>query len=320
MPSAPPAILARGATGADRQDLRDRVERAADGTRVAEGAEIGRAIVDAAAGAADARPGVVQFDLDVGVLLVAPPLDVIARGVAADQLRFEDQRLQFGADDDRLDPRDRLQQPRFLRLPERLRVVGADPVAEVLGLADVDDRVPGVAHQVAAGEVRDRVEPGGVHHRAPAPAPGLRLLPLIPAAARPPHAQEIVQRVQPSLRRTVEEGGEDGGGEARVRLRTVPILRRAQAEGARHRVEIPAPLRGEDPLGQRQGVEAGVERGRASGAAEFGVEEGEVECDVVADDQVVAEEGEEGVHDRRERGCIDQQVVGDVRQRDDLPR
>ena len=133
------------------------------------GAEVLRAVLFDAARGEDAREALV-LDADVGVGLVVPEVDVVARLEALDEVVLEDQRLGLGVGDDDLDVLDlgdEDAQP--LVGGTRLLEVAPHAAAEVLRLADVEHRALGVFVLVdagAGGEVGELVGERVVHRPA----------------------------------------------------------------------------------------------------------------------------------------------------------
>ena len=101
----------------------------------------------------DEDPGKVFLpgDLDVRIALVVLEPDVVLGLVALDEVALEDQGLQFGGGDDKVDVVDAGHQALDLgALAGRGVKVGAHPGAQVDRLADVEDRALGVLHQIDA--------------------------------------------------------------------------------------------------------------------------------------------------------------------------
>ena len=106
----------------------------------------------------DLRRPVVAGDQDIGKRLVVAQLHVEARPQLLDQIGFEQQRLGFGRGRDDLHRhggRDHAQDARRLRRVDAR--IGGQPLADVLGLADIEHVVGGVEHAIDAG--RGRREP-----------------------------------------------------------------------------------------------------------------------------------------------------------------
>ena len=90
-----------------------------------------------------------QIDAQVRIALVILQEDVVLGHVPLDERAFEHERLKFRPGDDgveMVDLRDHL--PRLRRVGGRILKILADPVFELLRLADVDDRAGLVLHQV----------------------------------------------------------------------------------------------------------------------------------------------------------------------------
>ncbi len=92
----------------------------------------------------------VEAEGDVG--LVVPQVDVVAGAVLFDQGVFEDERFLLGVGDDRLDLANPVHQEADVgtAVPAGDEV-GAQPLAQVLGLAHVEDGLPLPFHQVDPG-------------------------------------------------------------------------------------------------------------------------------------------------------------------------
>src|SRR5262245_20710187 len=115
-------------------------------------AVIGRVVLFYSAGFEDAREVLVNRQLQMRVGLVILEHHVVARLVALDQVRFEDQRLGLGVGDDELEVNNARDQ--LLRLGvhhARVLKILAHPVAQVLRLADIEDLALRVLVKVAAG-------------------------------------------------------------------------------------------------------------------------------------------------------------------------
>ncbi len=152
-------VLARlvGTARAQAELVAHQVERRAQGGRVREGAEIPRAVVLAHAGELEARDRVRDVDAHHEVILVVAEGNVVARAELLDESAFEQERFRLGLDDMVLEIPDALDERAGLdvgRAAARGHEITADALAQILGLADVDDAVEPVAHQVDAGFVR----------------------------------------------------------------------------------------------------------------------------------------------------------------------
>jgi len=100
----------------------------------------------------------VPGDFDVRVPLIVFEADVEARPVFLDQFALEDQRLQFGLRHDPVQIGD-LEHELFCLacVGGSVLKIGAHAVAQADGFADIDDAIPGVAHDV---DTRLRRQPG----------------------------------------------------------------------------------------------------------------------------------------------------------------
>jgi hypothetical protein len=117
---------------------------------VGEGAEIARALVEAAAVEGDARTGVGR-QLDVGIGLVVAEEDVVLRRQALDEVVLEDQRLGLGARGGHLDAGHLPHHEPDARAQVGFLEIGGDALLQVLGLADVEHLAVGVEHAVDPG-------------------------------------------------------------------------------------------------------------------------------------------------------------------------
>ncbi|MBS1163655.1 MAG: hypothetical protein H6R03_1551 [Burkholderiaceae bacterium] len=120
------------------------------------GAEVPRAAVRRAAEVGDARKRV-RGELQVRVGLVVAEQDVVARRQLLDEVVLEQQRLGLRAGHRRVDGGDALEQVGGAR-PDPLVEVGADALAQVAGLADVQDLARRIEHPVHAGQLRQAVD------------------------------------------------------------------------------------------------------------------------------------------------------------------
>ena len=143
--------------GPQREGPQQQVERLADGVGVGVGAEVLDALALAAPHDHGPGPLVVDGHRQERVALVVAQPDVEPGPVPLDQVVLEHERFDVVAD---LDPLDRLGRGHHLRrarvhVPRVLEVV-RQPLAQALGLADVDHPAVGVLELVRAGGVRDR--------------------------------------------------------------------------------------------------------------------------------------------------------------------
>ncbi len=106
----------------------------------------------------DGRERIAGPHANVRVVLVVLEQDVVARLVNPDQLSFGDQRLQLVAGQDELDVGGVVADAQYLRVEVARLEVAAHAVAQVLGLAHVDDRAGRVEHLVDARPGRQVVE------------------------------------------------------------------------------------------------------------------------------------------------------------------
>ena len=143
--------------------LPEHLERRADPLGVAVRAEVRPVAAVALAGEVDPREVLVERDRDVRVRLVVAQPDVEPRLVLLDEVLLGEQRLGLGVDDQRLDLVDHVDQipaPACARVREMRR----DPLADRVGLADVDHLAAAVAEQVDAGLVGELATPVGGYY------------------------------------------------------------------------------------------------------------------------------------------------------------
>ena len=119
-----------------------------------------RAVKDAlaaAAAAVEGEPGEVLVfgEQDVGVGLVVAQLDVVGGPVPLDQRLFEQQRLGFAVGDGDFDAGHLVQHGEAARVQGGAAEIAAHAVAQVGGLADVDDLAGAVLHLVHPGPARE---------------------------------------------------------------------------------------------------------------------------------------------------------------------
>src|SRR5215510_16481504 len=116
-------------------------------------AVIERAVLLDSARLENARKFLIDRELQMRVGLVILEHHVVARLVALDQVRFEDQGLGFGVGDDELEVNNARHQLQRLGV-HRARVLEVlpHPVAQVLRLADIDDLALRVLVKVTAGD------------------------------------------------------------------------------------------------------------------------------------------------------------------------
>ncbi len=150
--------------GADQKRALQRRDGAIDGAGVGERPEIAPRPRLRAAMLEDLRRPVVAGDQDIGKRLVVAQLHVEARPQLLDQVGLEQQRFGLGRGGDDLDGdggRDHAQDPRRQRCIDA--GIGRQPLADILGLADVQHVVSGIEHAIDAG--RGRRQPHRVFDR-----------------------------------------------------------------------------------------------------------------------------------------------------------
>src|SRR3954451_7620650 len=151
---APPRLDALA--GAEEEDLAQKVQRAAYALGVRVGAEVDAVAAVALAREVNPRELLVHRDGDERIGLVVAQADVEARAVLLDEVLLGQQRLGLGGDEDELDRVDRVDHL-VGAARDRIGEVAGDAFAQRLGLADVDDLALGVAEQVDARPVRQRL-------------------------------------------------------------------------------------------------------------------------------------------------------------------
>jgi hypothetical protein len=108
----------------------------------------------------DTREAITR-DHEVGVGLVVAEEDVVARGERLDQVVLEDQRLGLRARHGDLDGGHLRQHQLDARAVIALLKIARDALAQVAGLAHVEDLVLRVEHAIDAGLVRQAGDQGG---------------------------------------------------------------------------------------------------------------------------------------------------------------
>ena len=88
--------------------------------------------------------------IDVGIAFVVAKQDVVAWFLALDQLRFEQQRLGFGARQGDVDARDLRHHRGDARFHVRLEKIAADALLEIAGLADIQRFAACIGHAIHA--------------------------------------------------------------------------------------------------------------------------------------------------------------------------
>jgi hypothetical protein len=142
------AVVLEVPAGPHRKDAADLAQRAPQDLDVGVRAEIPRAVVLDLAGDRDPRPLFLDAHPDVREALVVLERHVEAGLVLADERRLEQQRFDLAVGEDEVEVGGldhQLAQPRVLEVAGQ---VVADPVAEALGLADVEHGALRVLEQV----------------------------------------------------------------------------------------------------------------------------------------------------------------------------
>lgn len=156
-PRALGAAVHPGAAGAHREHPQHQVHRLPDRADLRVGAEGAVALGAGAAGDLRPRHLLPHRQHQVRVGLVVAELDVEPRVVLLDPGVLEGEGLHLGADHGPLDPvRGGDHAPGALVQHREVLEVVREPLAQVLGLADVDDSACGVAESVDAGTRRNR--------------------------------------------------------------------------------------------------------------------------------------------------------------------
>src|ERR1043166_189141 len=107
------------------------------------------------------RNRIAQIDLHHEETLVVPKTDVVARVKFLDELAFQQQRFRLTADEVKIEIVDGFDQRLELQVPTqpaRGLEIKTDTLAQIAGLADVNDGAKPVAHQVNARSVRQRTK------------------------------------------------------------------------------------------------------------------------------------------------------------------
>ena len=157
---APP--VDRFAAGPQRKDRTHEIDQLAQAVRVGVRAEIARAVVSNETREDDARKRLVRY-LQVRIPLVVAQPDVERRLVALDQVRLEDQRLDFVRDDDRSNVGDSSRPSPSVRamVHRAFLKVRSHAVAQRDRLSDVENLAVASDHQIDARRVRDLLEVRG---------------------------------------------------------------------------------------------------------------------------------------------------------------
>ena len=155
-----------GGAGACREDPGEGVEGLADRPGVGVGAEVADALALGPAHDLQPRELLVQRDREARIALVVAVADVEARVELLDPVVLELEGLDLGADDGPVDARRRRHHLAGARVQAGdVGEVAVQPLAEALGLADVDDPAAGVAEAVDAGRLGDAADRRAVRRR-----------------------------------------------------------------------------------------------------------------------------------------------------------
>ena len=135
----------------------DGVDHLLRSASAAVGAEILCAVVLDAVRKRDPRICLAQVEPQIGIALVILQQDVVLGHIVLDERAFEHQRLELRGRADRLEMVDERDHAARLRIVGgRILKVLADAVLQFFRLADVDDRIARVLHQIDAGLIRQR--------------------------------------------------------------------------------------------------------------------------------------------------------------------
>ena len=156
---AGPGAVLEDAVGAraDREGAQQRAERLVDRARRGERAEIVAVLALGAAMPADPRERLLLrglADIDVGERLVVAQDDVERRPVPLDHVAFEQQRLDVARRGDHLERPGERHHALQAGAQRGGLGIGRDPLAQRLGLADVEHLALGIEHAVDAGRIR----------------------------------------------------------------------------------------------------------------------------------------------------------------------
>ena len=122
------------------------------------GAEIAGAVRGKAPHQTQAGGRVLEVQTETEEIFVIPQVNVVAGAMLLDEVALQDEGFPFGGRDEKIHLTETLHQEgglRSCRVPE----VGAHPVFEIHGLADVEHFTPGVFEEIDAG-IRGNVRQG----------------------------------------------------------------------------------------------------------------------------------------------------------------
>ena len=133
----------------------ERVDHMLRNKASAVGAEILRTVVLHARGQLDHRVFLMQIDAQIGIALIVLQKDIIFRHVPLDKRAFQHKRLKLRPRNDHVEVIDlRDHPPGFRRMGGGILKILAHAVFELFCLADINDRVGLVLHDVDAGLIR----------------------------------------------------------------------------------------------------------------------------------------------------------------------
>ena len=262
---------------------------------------LGRGILDHR----EPRPGTVDVELDVAVLVGASAGAVVAGEEAADQPALD----HLGGERvGEIEVRHRLgfAQHRADLAPVVAAEVRPDALAKIGRLADVEDLVALTAEHVDARrswEVRGHLELGGLR---------------MPGEFREHH--EVVEADDAEAGRTFDQEMEQVGGGERIveRAMTGPMV---ETEARRQRAEFAVGhLVTHEASGERDGVDDRAGQRWPLGSLARSAQEPDIEADVVADDHGVADEVDQGPQDAFDARRVRHENVGQAGQHHDLRR
>src|SRR5579859_2769098 len=220
--------------GANGKDFLHQLNSQINDTPTAEGAKVARAIGCHLASSEDTCKRVLDVDFDEGIQFVVAQLHVIGRLQLLNQLRLDQQRFQFGAKHARLDLFHILQQAiHFARIPQWLVIIRGQAIFQALGLADVDDLLVRIFHQINTGRRGKVTFPGRIEEKRPGGAYCSRLI------GDPPIRAQLLDLLFSSNLRNISVPGNgqlQAAAQVSQRLHTLLLRQREQfdKDGSRH--------------------------------------------------------------------------------------
>ena len=237
--------------------------------------------------------------------------------IAANELRFEQQRLDLRADHDRLDALQRLNQAVHLpRIAEWLREIRSNPVPQILRLADIDHAASAVLEQVHAWRFRDVRQQSAVGDGARA-----RHTLLGTPRSRARNRLQLIKRREPRVHRLAQQRACHQAGDAGVGARPVLVPGMAgNCKALRHRMQGWLAQARHQSCCQRQGAEMLVDNRIAADPLQLLIEEGDVEGHVMSNDHGSLQPLQDGIGNLAEGRSIIQTLVIDACQLGDIGR